>query len=402
MTTAAIMADTISAGTATTEAVSRSTHCEPVYGCSTSDSATEVSSTTVAACTSTATGATSDNGNAANAYVYPQNCDDVGSIPELLADYAHVYKSVQATSTGYTVYYWVPKLDRDTMEKLQESPDVAWAYYYEQYYIDDSFPARGMDDDFEVHGPYHAMFKPPYSFLVFAIAKLSGQYRQLAVAQYEASSNCFPSQRMTIVRSCRRVITTLSDPANRTAIQGELALADAAYANRSLAPPPSKLRSIDRSRIMPEWERERVTRWWNRDVAEFPFIATCLVVSVGQECNARDSQVTAGPLGLMYTGDTLQYGMAVVDISDLDRVKYGIVAFGTTHLLTPWGLIADEAVLEPMRPRRPLSAKAYLSKFTPINERDRNWSPTATAMRMDTLQMEKYQLVGLDALEGRN
>ncbi len=71
-----------------------------------------------------------------------------------------------------------------------------------------------MDDDFEIHRPYGFMFNPPYSFLVFAVAKLNGQYRQLAVARYEASNaGGFLSQRMAIVRACRRVITTLSDPA---------------------------------------------------------------------------------------------------------------------------------------------------------------------------------------------
>ena len=176
-----------------------------------------------------------------------------------------------------------------------------------------------MDDNFEVYGRYDPMFKPPYSFLVFAVSELSGQYRQLAVARYEATHNVF-SDWMTVLRCCRRVITTLSDPANRTAIQGELSLADAAYTHRDLAPPRSKLRSIDPGSMVPERDRERVSRWWNRDVAEFPFIVTCLVVSVGRECDccgevaSSGSQVTAGPLGLVYTDDTLQYGMVVVDI----------------------------------------------------------------------------------------
>jgi hypothetical protein len=261
-----------------------------------------------------------------------------------------------------------------------------------------------MDDDFEIHGPYDPKLNPPKSFLVFAVAKLNGQYRQLAVARHEAQSVVF-SQWMAILRACRRVITTLSDPANRTAIQGELSLADAAYAHHGLAPPRSELRSIDPCRLEPEWDRERVNRWWNRDVVELPFISTCLVVSVGRECNSRGSQVTAGPLGLVYTDETLQYGMAVVDISDLDRVRYGIVAFGTSNPLMPDGEFALESILEPTRQRRPLSAKAYMGKFapmSPIYEGRRNECLAAAAMEIDKLQMEKHQLVGLDALEGRN
>ena len=75
------------------------------------------------------------------------------------------------------------------------------------------------------------------------------------------------------------------------------------------------------------------------------------------------------------------------------------MAFGTTYPLMPSGEFSTEAVLEPTRPRRPLSAKAYMRKFTPIDERNRNESSTA-AMEMDTLQMEQYHLVGPDALEG--
>lgn len=244
-----------------------------------------------------------------------------------------------------------------------------------------------MDDDFQIHGPDNPRLQPPISFLVFAVAKLNGQYRQLAVARHEGRNSAFGGWKI-ILRACRRVITTLSDPANRTAVQGELALAKAAYANQGLAPPRSEHRSVDQCMI-PDWNRERVTRWWNKDMVEFPFISTCLVVSVGCECIDR-SQVTAGPLGLVYS-DSMQYGMAMVDISDLDRIRYGIVAFGTFQPLMPNGEFA-QAVLEPARPRQPLSAKAYMDKFASAEDSE----------EMDKLQLEKYQLVGLDALEGRD
>ncbi|KAG7294445.1 hypothetical protein NEMBOFW57_004518 [Staphylotrichum longicolle] len=84
----------------------------------------------------------------------------------------------------------------------------------------------------------------------------------------------------------------------------------------------------------------------------------------------------------------MQYGMAVVDISDLDGVRYGIVAFGTFQPLMSNGEFA-EAVLEPTRPRQPLSAEAYMNKF----------ASAEGAKEIDKLQLEKYQLVGLDALE---
>ncbi len=150
-TKAAIMTHIISTGSTATKAVSASTHCELIYGRSASNSATGVSATTVAVYTPTATRETADNGCAANTYVYPQNSYDVGSIPELLAGYAHVYDRVQVISMGYTVYYWVLMLDRDTMKRLQQSPDVALAYYYEQYCIDRP-PNFEPDPTFEYDG----------------------------------------------------------------------------------------------------------------------------------------------------------------------------------------------------------------------------------------------------------
>jgi hypothetical protein len=256
-----------------------------------------------------------------------------------------------------------------------------------------------MDDEFEMYGPYDPISNPPSLFLVFAVAKLNGQYRQLAVAQYETGQPAF-SQWTDTLRACRGVITALSDPANRTAIEGELALAGAAYTHGGLAPPRSEVQRGSPFRLS-GWERERVNRWWNRDMVALPFISTCLVVSVAGECNHRGSQVTAGPLGLVYNDENPQYSMVVVDISDLDRVRYGIVAFGTTTPFMELGRFAMDNIPEHTRPRRPLSVKAYIRKFAPFYDCGRDEVLAAAAAEMDKLQMEKYELVDLDALEGR-
>jgi hypothetical protein len=97
---------------------------------------------------------------------------------------------------------------------------------------------------------------PPTSFLVFAVAKLKGRYRQLAVVRNETGSFDLDFERkwLAILRACRTVITTLSDPANRAAIQGELALADAAYAHGGLAPPRSELESTDPYILCMSWD----------------------------------------------------------------------------------------------------------------------------------------------------
>lgn len=89
-------------------------------GCSVSDTQTATTSTTQAACTPTPTALTSDNGCAANSIVYPRDPYNVGEIPSLLADYAGKYEQL-STPNGYTVYFWIPLLDRDTLGKLKQS-----------------------------------------------------------------------------------------------------------------------------------------------------------------------------------------------------------------------------------------------------------------------------------------
>lgn len=233
----------------------------------------------------------------------------------------------------------------------------------------------------------------PSSFLFFVVAKLSGQYRQLAVAQYRPPhADLARMDSTTPLRACLRFIAAFSDTANRTALQGELALADAAYAHHGLAPPRSELPAGTDPRIrLPSssWQhRELGRQLWNRAMVEFPFVMTCLVVSAGRECNTRSARVTAEPLGRVYNDETLEYGMVVVDISDLDRISYGLVTFG---VLLEASMFQSESVLEPDRPRRPLSAREYLDKVR---------GPGGLIARERGLdKLDKSPLVSLEALE---
>ncbi|KAK3896541.1 hypothetical protein C8A05DRAFT_39918, partial [Staphylotrichum tortipilum] len=246
---------------------------------------------------------------------------------------------------------------------------------------DDALPARPPNKEY------------PSSFLFFVVAKLSGQYRQLAVAQYRPPhADLARMDPTTPLRACLRLIAAFSDPANRTALQGELALADAAYAHHGLAPARSELPAGTDPRIRfpsSSWQhRELARQLWNGAMVEFPFFMTCLVVSAGRECNMRGARVTAEPLGRVYSDETLEYGMVVVDISDLDRISYGLVAFG---VLLEASMFQSESVLEPVRPRRPLSAREYLNKIQ---------GPGGLIARERGLdKLDKSPLVSLETLE---
>ncbi len=83
------------------------------------------------------------------------------------------------------------------------------------------------------------------------------------------------------------------------------------------------------------------------------------------------------PLGTVYRDDNMVYGMVVLDITDLDAVRYGIVGFYVCemiHVTSPgFGFRMTRYGPEPRGyakvtveehwPREPLSAPEYMSKF---------------------------------------
>ena len=58
-------------------------------------------------------------GCAANAVVYPSDPDNVGDIREILSDYD--YQEAKSSEFGFTSFFWVPYLDRETMARLKDS-----------------------------------------------------------------------------------------------------------------------------------------------------------------------------------------------------------------------------------------------------------------------------------------
>lgn len=57
----------------------------------------------------------------AHAYVYPANPENVGEIPSLLRRYEGLYEAIRIGGNGPVVFYWVPRLDAQTMEALKAS-----------------------------------------------------------------------------------------------------------------------------------------------------------------------------------------------------------------------------------------------------------------------------------------
>lgn len=123
-------------------------------------------------------------------------------------------------------------------------------------------------------------------------------------------------------------------------------------------------------------------RPWDRGFREFPFLSTCLLLGTGYTPSTSALyQVHTAPLGTQYRDNSLDYGMVVVDISELERIRYGIVGFMVNQMAEvgncerwynpgDYDPVEDSPpeddpvpTVEEYRPRLPLSAEGYMNKF---------------------------------------
>lgn len=226
----------------------------------------------------------------------------------------------------------------------------------------------------------------PESWLFYIVAKLGpgGAHRPLAVTLLEGTADnsiCGSN----LARACLQIIAILSDPANERAIRGELRLAGEFYGNSSNDPPRAEVPEptpgaafLGMLDLVEEELLQGEQRAWDRGFKEFPFLSTCLLLGAGYDPSTGASyQVRTEPLGTVYRDDSHEYGMVVLDVSEPERIRYGIVGFIVHDMVEvdvdeDWdydavedGLLESEPVptVEGYRPRLPLSAKGYMTKF---------------------------------------
>ena len=226
----------------------------------------------------------------------------------------------------------------------------------------------------------------PKSWLFYIVANVGprGAYRPLAVSLVETTLEQ-TLRGPYLIRICAHIINILRDEANQLAIRGELRLAEEFY--RSGHKPPRA--EVPEPYAWPgilELEESGPERPWNRDLREFPFLSTCLLLGAGHEPTLPISyDVRTEPLGTTYRDDSLEYGMVAFDISDLDNPCYGIVAF-TVDLMAEVNVEDDDVGYDPVedsppeddpvptveenRPRVPLSAREYIAKFRYYDDGD--------------------------------
>ncbi|KAL4776494.1 hypothetical protein BDW60DRAFT_213879 [Aspergillus nidulans var. acristatus] len=231
---------------------------------------------------------------------------------------------------------------------------------------------------------YH-LCPPSFLFAVVANVGPGGASRPLAVAYRQGDFHINETYFELVdhfVADTLALTEILSDPANRAPLEAERSLAEDCVPD-SVQPPFKPWYE----RTDPLQRRPQLT--WRDDVlTEFPFTATCLLLGLlgdigdgntkaTKRTRTRPGDVQLQPLSTVFRGDCLEYGLVILDISDLNSgVKYGITAFPVRYMAevqyrsAHWDPVQDpqpekepDVVPSSPRPRELLSIHQWLHRY---------------------------------------
>lgn len=225
----------------------------------------------------------------------------------------------------------------------------------------------------------------PYSFIFFVVAQIAGRRRPIAVVSSRASADLDGSlQGSPLITACQRIITIFTDRTNHQAIRAELVLAEGYYM-RERGHNEYRSEPVELPENLQNWRQPRLEMapWDQASAIEFPFLSACLLQGVafdpyGGYCYQGNPE----PLGTVYHDDSVEWGMVVIDITELDQVRYGIVSFACAPM--KWASSREEIrrqigpaihtanerggefrVIDQIRPRVVMSAAEYMIKLLP-------------------------------------
>lgn len=142
---------------------------------------------------------------------------------------------------------------------------------------------------------------------LFVIARVGKHYRCLAVVHHQFLCGWFA------LAACVRLLTIFSDKSNRLPLEMELHLAADYYKNQG---PPKRAEAFNFHKG-PKAEPVR-----------FPFIATCLILGTSTDSdNCTANIVHLEPQDLGFDQGDNNTGITVLDITDLDNVRYCFLAW---------------------------------------------------------------------------
>lgn len=248
----------------------------------------------------------------------------------------------------------------------------------------------------------------PNSWVFFAVAQIAGGHRPVAVVS-STGDNSEPAESLQgypLAACCRRIVTIFSDPENHAAVRAELALAAAYHGGDGGSRPSDVSVELPNLRRYGTPAPERWRPWDHGRVPEFPFIAACLLQGVGFDPQSgRTCRTLLEPLGTVYRDSSLEWGMVVVDITDINAVAYGIVGFPVHRAKFVPSLQAERQqygamgagyfpggelrLVDEVHHRQAMTASEYMSKF----------SPNDNHIRGDAAEnLSQVPLVGADAM----
>ncbi|KXX74458.1 hypothetical protein MMYC01_208609 [Madurella mycetomatis] len=250
----------------------------------------------------------------------------------------------------------------------------------------------------------------PRSFVFYVVADVGfpgthDSHRPLAVTyrQGHGPGPCRNGSRSAqrvhhVLQDCARIISVLTEPANRVALEAELALAVAWYRGGHHSEPDrveipdAPQPGYDFSPWKSNWKEkpgkpDMPELPWAPGIREFPFVSSCLRLALNRDgtYGTRLGDVQEQALGTVFRGDKLEYGIVVIDISDLDNVRYGIIGLKINYIAnidltanpSGWDYIESwvpdqELVikLEESRSRSPLCGTGYMNKHGRYNWKD--------------------------------
>ncbi|RYP49480.1 hypothetical protein DL768_004839 [Monosporascus sp. mg162] len=189
------------------------------------------------------------------------------------------------------------------------------------------------------------------SFLFYIIANVGpGKTHQPLAITFRQSQGASPGQMNMkalqdrvnhVIQDCVRPVNILTEPASRIALEAELCLAARWYQGNEYKDPD---RAEVQDSLQPAFNfsiyderQERPELPWAGSIREFPFISICLRLSLNCDdtYNTRVGDVQEQSLGTVFRDDRLEYGIVVLDISDLDRASADLLRLayaGPSHL----------------------------------------------------------------------
>ncbi|PVH68154.1 hypothetical protein DL98DRAFT_599774 [Cadophora sp. DSE1049] len=262
--------------------------------------------------------------------------------------------------------------------------------------------------------------REPYSFVFFIVAQVAGRRRPIAVvfsrgflypAEHEGSGSL---QGFPLITACQKIITIFSETTNHTAIKAEVSLAADYYlrdgGRNEYRPEQVELLENDANDRDPRLEIEP---WDHVSVREFPFTTACLLQGVAfypQESYCY--QATPQPLGTIYRDTSIEYGIVVIDVTELSALRYGIVGFaavlmkwassveaiyrqsGTPGAFYPISESGGEfRVPDGVRPRVVMSAAEYLTRVLGPNTIPKGERVTKLLAQIPLVHPDTFEII---------